>query len=178
MVPVPDLRFRTAGRARALRIETAGGALETRTLDEVDGLTATEFKEALPGIWLRNVIAVVLKEVATKQLEDQIGGWAILAGSIFKATVQPDLRSWRSLPGEHQAAQLERPADGRLALRLVGGAAGALELALPPGPSLVLVRSTGAGNMVAYVAPLSDTLAPEPTPALPEALPLPESSGS
>lgn len=169
-VPVPDLFVRDAGRATKLRIRAGEESLETRTLDEVDRLIATEFRESLGGIWFRNVVAVVLKEVATKQLADEIGGWGILVGSLFKAVVQPDLRSWRSLPGEHQAAILERPADGRLALALVGpGGAPSppLEVHLPPGPSLVLVRSTGA-NWVAHVAALSDTaLPPAAAPAPP-----------
>ena len=107
-------------------------------------------------------VAVVLKEVAAKQVQDSNDNiLTFVVAAILTSSVAPDLRPWRTLPGEHQVAQVPVPSDGRVRIELLarrGGARGggrSLELAVPTsGPSLVWVRSTRATNLVAHAAPL------------------------
>lgn len=161
-VPVPDLVVRDQGRSRALRITAGSETHETTLLDRVDQMMANEFKADLAGIWLRAIVAVVLKEVATKQAYDSAGGWGILIGSIVKTLVRPDTRAWRSLPGEHQVAVFERPASGRVGLSLdgpYGTPLPPLEVVLPgEGACLLWVRTTAPGGMAVYPASLQHVL--------------------
>lgn len=167
-VPVPALALRQQNRASRLRLSGGGQTVETGFVDSVDSIAATDFRDQLMMIWFRALRAVMVKEVATyvarvaarkegKQNADLYEMGAVMAGAVWRNVVEADLRNWRSLPGEHQAARMARPPDGNLKIALLGpgGQPGATEIrALPPGPSLVFVRSAGAQSMRVHVAPL------------------------
>jgi hypothetical protein len=171
-VPVPKIALRQDGRASRLRIETGEARYETANVDSVDGIVVTDFRNALPIIWFRAMVQVMVKELETylarHVARESQGNYqdanlaelgVLMGGMVARNVVAPDLRSWRTLPGEHQMARLPRPASNRLSLTVLGQGGqpwAATEVALPgvPGPVLVFVRSTGWDNVRAFAAPL------------------------
>ncbi|HKX45114.1 MAG TPA: hypothetical protein VJP77_00220, partial [Planctomycetota bacterium] len=128
-VPIPRLAFQPEGdRAGSLLVLVDGREFETEPLDSMDEVVATDFADRLPAIFFRAVVAVVLKEVAAKQVQDSNDNvLTFIVASILKSVVAPDLRTWRTLPGEHQVAQVPVPSDGRVRLELLsrrGGSRG------------------------------------------------------
>jgi len=158
-VPIPDLAFRPDGRAAALVVSAGERSVRTTTVDSVERIAATEFTRSLLGIWFRAAAQVVVKEVLTKQGKDELGGLAVVLGSLAKAVVEPDLRSWRSLPAEHQIARIARPPLGTLTLSLEGPdgqPSGSRGVRLPEtGPVLLYVRSTASNNLRVHVGSLA-----------------------
>jgi hypothetical protein len=172
-VPIPKIEMRQNGRAVRLRIEGGDASAETANVDSVDGIVVTDFRNALPIIWFRATMQVMLKEVETyvarraaqNNVNDQQAAnlaelGVLMAGVVARNVVKPDLRSWQTLPGEHQMARFPRPQSNTLTLRQLGsgGAPGAFTtVALPaiPGPVLIFVRSTGLNVPPrAYAVPL------------------------
>lgn len=171
-VPVPKIALRRDGRGLRLRVGAGESTYETENVDSVDGIVVTDFRNALPIIWFRAMMQVMLKEVETyigrqaarnSQSDQQSADLAelgvLMGGLIARNVVAPDLRSWQSLPGEHQMARLPRPTSNSLSLTVLGQggqpwASTAVELPNIPGPVLVYVRSTGWTNLRAYAAPL------------------------
>lgn len=171
-VPVPKIALRRDGRATTLRIETGDARYETANVDSVDGIVVTDFRNALPIIWFRAMMQVMIKEVETylarqvarnsqndQQSADLAELGVLIGGMVARNVVAPDLRTWQTLPGEHQMARLNRPASNQLSLTVLGQGGqpwATTNVALPniPGPVLVFVRSTGWNNVRAYAAPL------------------------
>ncbi len=171
-VPVPKIALRTDGRGARLRIEGGGQAFETQDVDSVDGIVVTDFRNALPIIWFRAMMQVMLKEMETylgrvaaresqnnHQNADLAEFGVLIAGAIARNVVSPDLRTWETLPGGHQIARFARPAADTLTVSVVGsggqrGASAAVSLPAIPGPVIVFVRSTGWNNVRAYAQPL------------------------
>ncbi len=171
-VPVPKIELRRDGRAARLRIDSGGNATETQFADSVDGIVVTDFRNALPIVWFRAMMQVMIKEMETylgrvaarnsqkNQDNANLAEFGVLmAGAVARNVVSPDLRTWETLPGEHQIARLPRPQSNQLNLSLMGsggqrGASTVVQLPSVSGPVIVFVRSTNFMNIRAYAQPL------------------------
>ncbi len=59
----------------------------------------TDFKNRFPAIVIRTLIFTAIKAVATSTLQDELGNWGGIAGSIFQEAVNiADTRSCTTLP--------------------------------------------------------------------------------
>lgn len=116
----PEVVFQPA-QVQALRVSPTGSdnALLTERVASMDQIVATEFQTRLPAMVLRTLTSVIAKEVAAKQLTDQLDGIGLILGSIYKALVnRADTRTWRTLGKEFQVAAFDYPESGRLTLSL------------------------------------------------------------
>lgn len=107
----------------ALRIsgQGLGEPILTQVIANMDEIAATEFRTRMPAMVLRTVTSVIAKEVAAKQLTDELGGIGLLIGSLYKAVLnRADTRTWQTLGKEFHIASFPRPAEGRLTLSLAG----------------------------------------------------------
>jgi len=146
-------------QAAALSLGGEGGRERTVLLADVSAIVATDFKGQFPGIVLRTLASVVLKEVATKQVREEHEGLGFVLGSIWKAaTSGADIRTWQTPGAEFQVAHCARPPDGLLVVSLIdswGGRHLRREVALPPAPVvLVLARSVGLTSLEIHVIPI------------------------
>jgi hypothetical protein len=177
-VPVPRIEIRSQHRAARLEVAAVGVDAESRFVDSVDGIVVTDFRNALPVVWFRAMVQAMIKEMETwvarraaqNNLDNDPYGHRpanadmaelgiLIAGVVARNIVEPDLRSWRSLPGEHHVLRVDRPETDTLFLSLVGpagmgGASTTVRLPPGPGPHLVYVRSTNLSSLAAYAAPL------------------------
>ena len=159
-VAIPVLRPR-ADPAGHLRIRTSDGALDiaTESIVDVDSIVATQFKDELPGIIIRTVIATVAKEVASYAANKAVQGqspwvriFAWLGTASYKvASSGADIRTWQSLGSEFQVAAFTLPPDGAFELTLVDNAgrpvrSETLELREDP-ITVVCVRSIGLSTL-------------------------------
>lgn len=153
--------YRQYERVGGLRVTAAGQAHQTQFLSSMSGLVALEFKEALPGIWFREVARVIIREVVqvavNKELAEEHGTFGMLAGAfmgaIVKSQFEPDLRGWESLPAEHQFMVFDTPADGRLEFQLSDDSlAEPVVLEGLPTDQLIFIfaRSSSPGTLVVY----------------------------
>jgi len=144
-----------------LKVTAGSESTETTPIGDVSAVVAQEYRDALPGMLARIAIRAVIQEVAQILVNEQVGGWGVLAGAVAKGFVEPDLRGWESLGAQHQVAAVRVPDDGRITLELAGGGAelpeGAiqsglsLDIEVPVGPPvLVYVRATTLGNFIAH----------------------------
>ena len=165
VVPLPVLRDRYQRRARGLVVSGGAKQTEAELLGRVDALVQLDFQERLGLIWGRPILATILKAAATEttaQLTTEPDDLLRLiirgVGFLWVATAEADTRMWRTLPGEHLAAELDRPASGVIDLELIGpdGRGAARRTIELPGEGAVLVwcRSTNAGNLEVYTVPL------------------------
>lgn len=117
----PEIVFHPS-RVRALGISLPGTSdqLLTQQMASMDQILATEFRLRLPARVLRTLTSVIAKEVAAKQLTDELGGLGLILGSLYKAVVnRADTRSWHTLGKEFQIATLDILAPGELIFSLV-----------------------------------------------------------
>lgn len=163
LVPLPRLIIDDRDRAAFLRITSGDLTASTAVIGSVDALVAADFNERLWELWGRPIASMVLKiaatEITARQFEDNdVGNLIRLVGFLWLAAAQPDLRTWRSLPGEQQAAEVPAPASGLVTIELVGrdGAVAAADTVevLPEGPTLLWARSTSQGVLRVWTAPL------------------------
>lgn len=160
--------YRQYMRVGGLRASFGDQTHQTQFLSSMSGLVALEFKEALPGIWFREVARVLIREVvqaaASTELAEQHGAGgmfaAAIAGAIVKSQFEPDLRGWESLPAEHQLMVFDTPADGRIEFQLSDDSL--VEPVILDGvptdqPVFVFARSSRPGTLVVHAT----SLAPE-----------------
>jgi len=141
----------------ALSVEPVGGlyanAVTTQLLADVDAIVAEEFKNALPVIITKTLIAAGTKAAAAYALreafdnhDDGLTALVRIAATIYQyAANQADLRTWGSLPKQYQIARLPTPDSGKIILLPRGGVARAatpITVDLLPGKfNVVTVRS-------------------------------------
>ncbi|WP_019933124.1 COG3014 family protein [Oceanimonas smirnovii] len=94
------------------------GPVKTRPLASMDRIIQAEFKTEFPYILSREVIRATLKTVAQKQLQDQNQLLGLAAGLTQAATTGADIRDWSALPKEWQLARVQRPANGKLDIKV------------------------------------------------------------
>lgn len=137
----------------SLTVGTGNTQADTATLTSINDLAGLEFEAAYKGIVARAVISTIIKTAAqaaiNNKIEKETGG--NLVGTLLKATVgaaqyaltRADTRVWANLPNTVQMAVVDRPRDGKLALRTPGGELlGEVEVA-DGRNTLVLVKASG-----------------------------------
>ncbi len=122
----PELRYR-GNYLSSLNVLHNGTKETTELLASMDAVVGREFKNELPIIITRTIIASAIKAAATYGAysgvtnggRDNAGaGFAVLiAGAIFQATMnQADLRTWTTLPKEFQLCRFPTPANRKIEL--------------------------------------------------------------
>lgn len=160
----PFLRFRTDGRPRQFAVTAAGNRVQAEQIDSIDAIAARNFQRRELELWLiptlRGVIRTAASMAGQKVLKDNDQGLAALgvavAGLVVAEAEQADLRIWRTLPAEHHAVLVPRPADGKLRIDFDDGTtAGSIDTQVEPGTSLVYARViTPTRHTAAFCAPL------------------------
>jgi hypothetical protein len=148
-IAVPYLEF-VEGHAPNATITAPGLSVSTSMITDVDRLVAVEFKEQLPTLITRMIVAAAFKSGvqygAAKATEgDQWLNLAAQIGGAIYAYVanEADLRTWATLPKQVQYARFETP-PGASVTYDVAGYVGSVQLA-PDGLNLVHIRSVTAG---------------------------------
>lgn len=120
-VAFPRIAFHPA-RVGALKIGLNGAPpVITERIASMDQIVATEFEQRMPAIVTRTLLSVLAKEIASKQVRDELGDLGLILTSVYKFVVnRADTRTWRTLPKEFQVAVLDYPEDGQVHLRLLG----------------------------------------------------------
>jgi len=163
VVPLPRLVIDDADRAAFLRVTAGPVTAQTAVIGSVDALIATDFNDRLWELWGRPIASMILKITSTaivaNQFDDSdLSNLIWFAGFLWLAASQPDLRTWRSLPGEQQVTELDAPADGSVRVELIarnGAITGSATVPVSPdGPTLVYARSTRAGVLAVWSGPL------------------------
>lgn len=166
VITIPTMRF-PRSLATGLEASTADGSTASpMVLADYNAIRAADLDREMPGVILRRLLSIALKEAATVVAAESIDdddGWAqlgvLIAGSIWKATSSEiDSRGWRMLGADVGLARLEVTEPGPLDLTVIGEtgqpmAAAAVEI--PNGPAtIVLVRSVEGRDLRATVIPL------------------------
>jgi hypothetical protein len=129
-VAFPVLK-QTRGARDFLTASTGEGSYRTKTIADVDKIVAREFKEELPSLITRTIIATIAKaainyginETAKQSKNQYVQIGALLGTAIGQALLnEADTRCWRTLPKQVQVASFPTPANGRVDLALEGGA--------------------------------------------------------
>lgn len=144
---------------KALSVQPAGDinrpdpAVTTQLLADLDSIVAEEFKNDLPVIITKTLIAAGTKAAAAYALretfdnrDDGLTALIRIAATIYQyAANQADLRTWGSLPKQYQIARLPTPRSGKIMVSPRGAVARAatpIEIDLLPGEfNVVMVRS-------------------------------------
>ena len=135
-------------------VVNAGGVnYQTALVSDMDSVILQEFKNALPTITTRMIIAAASKaaiDAGIRQgLKSQNGliqvGYDLVSAGYQMAANQADLRSWRVLPKQFQVARFPTPAGHRLVLT-PGDYSGQVSVSLGDGPiNVVYVKSVRHG---------------------------------
>jgi len=113
-----------------LTVSAAGTTVNTKTVANVDGIVALDFKNELPVVITKTIAATVTKAVAVyaanqaaQQSGGDLGGLLMQIGTaVYEAAVNiADERTWTTLPKEFQVARIPTPADRTLALSTPNG---------------------------------------------------------
>jgi len=119
----PKLKYRD-NYISALNVSYSGTTEPTLLLASMDGVIAREFKNELPIIITKTLIASAVKAAVTygasraaSQKNETAKYVTLIAGAIYQAaTNQADLRTWTSLPKEFQFCRFPTPADRKIEL--------------------------------------------------------------
>ncbi|MGF1485146.1 MAG: COG3014 family protein [Opitutales bacterium] len=137
------------GFARSMRVVAEGEPYDTSILADIDTIVIQEFKNELPLIITKTLIASGTKAlaayVAKEAVKDQ-DPWVQLATRIATTTYQvsqnqADLRTWATLPKQVQYARLPTPAGGLILVSTPGTPQPEPVSVNPEGVNVVLVRS-------------------------------------
>ena len=120
----PRLKYR-GNYLSSLNVSYNGTTELTLLLTSMDAIVAHEFKNVLPLITTKTLIASAIKagtvygeSVAASggRKEDSIAGLAVLiAGAVYQVAMnQADLRTWTTLPKEFQLCRFPTPADRKI----------------------------------------------------------------
>lgn len=126
----PFLR-KQEGAIPYLSVHAARGEYRTAVLADMDRIVGQEFKNELPAVVTRTLIAASVKaaasyaarEAARRQNRGGLGEALAIIGTVVYQEVmnQADLRTWRTLPKQVQVAALPTPPDRRINLAMAGG---------------------------------------------------------
>jgi hypothetical protein len=137
----------------SLGVSAGGANYQTALVSDMDSVILQEFKNALPTITTRMIIAASTKaaiDFGIRQgLKSQNGlvqvGYDVLSAGYQMAANQADLRAWLVLPKQFQVARFPTPADHQLVLT-PGDYSGQVSVALTDGPvNVVYVKSVRRG---------------------------------
>ncbi len=149
-ISFPVLRF-DDDYLYSLDIETPDGFVRTGVVADMDRIVAIEFREELPVLMTRAVLAAAAKAAAAwglhKATEDDETLNAVVrlaAGLYLYSQNKADTRSWASLPKQFQYARVPTPENGAIVLSTPDGQR--VVVAVQPGADmLVCVRGTRPG---------------------------------
>lgn len=138
---------------RFLTVEAGGTRLTTAQVASVDAIIAQDFRDELPAIITKTLLATAVKATtayaisdAARRQDEGLGLLARLATAAFQAAVNiADTRSWTTLPKEFQVARLSTPADRTLRLSTPGQATQRVTL-IDGEVNVVYVKSIRAGG--------------------------------
>ncbi len=122
----PELRYR-GNYLSSLNVLHSGTKETTELLASMDAVVGREFRNELPVIITRTLVASAIKAAATYGAYSGVtnggrnnaeAGFAVLiAGALFQATMnQADLRTWTTLPKEFQLCRFSTPANRKIEL--------------------------------------------------------------
>ncbi len=122
----PKLKYRT-DYISALNVSYDGKTEAPRLLSNMDAVVAREFKNELPTIITKTLIASAIKAGATYGAyagatdggrKNSGAGLAVLiAGALYQVAMnQADLRTWTTLPKEFQFCRIPTPSDRKIEL--------------------------------------------------------------
>ncbi|MGF1449825.1 MAG: COG3014 family protein [Opitutales bacterium] len=135
--------------ATSLRVSADGQVFDTSLLADVDSIVIQEFRNELPLIVTKTLIASGTKALAAylanQAVKDQ-DPWVALATRIATATYQvsqnqADLRTWATLPKQVQYARLPTPESGLILISTAGTPQPVPVSVDAKGVNVVLVRS-------------------------------------
>ncbi len=144
----PKLKFHEDYQP-SLQISGAGDSCQTTIVASLDRLAAHAYRQALPMMVSRTLVATVAKGVAayalnrSAQKQDPVLGLLMRVGTAVAqyAVNIADTRCWTTLPKEIQFCRMETPADGEMTLAYPDGSH-VTKLSLEPGQfHVVYVRS-------------------------------------
>lgn len=151
----------------SLAIRADATHARTLPLSDNDAIFMAQYDRMLPEIVFRTALMVGAKAGATVAATQAVRGddaatiGVLLGMSLYQAVSnQADLRSWRTVGKFTQIAQLDRPADGRLAVAVTTtfGTTGPEAIVdLPDAPVVFLyVRSVSPSRTVIYTFPVRE----------------------
>jgi len=122
----PALRYR-GNYLSTLNVSHSGTTESTELLASIDAVVAREFKNELPIIITKTLIASAIKAGATYgaysgvtnggRKNAEAGLAVLIAGSIFQIAMnQADLRTWTTLPKEFQLCRFSTPENRKIEL--------------------------------------------------------------
>ncbi len=140
------------GFATSLRVFSEGQAYDTSLLADVDTIVIQEFRNELPLIVTKTLIASGTKALAAylaKEATKDADPWVALATRIATTTYQvsqnqADLRTWATLPKQVQYARLPTPESGLITISTTGTPQPVPVSVDAKGVNVVLVRSVNA----------------------------------
>ena len=163
-----------AGGLGTLRVVAGAQTYDTQMLVDMDAVIGREFKDELPAVITRTLIAAGTKAAiaygTNKATEQNV--YANIGTRIFTtigqaALNQADLRTWRTLPKTIAIARLDTPADGMLSLVSMTGVPLASVKVNPDSSNIVWVRGPANGVVCHTFA-----LDPKAKPAAPSTQPV------
>lgn len=140
-----------------LNVSYSGTTESATLLASMDSVVAREFKNEMPIVITKTLIASAIKAGATYGAyagvtnggrKDSGAGLAVLiAGAIYQVAMnQADLRTWTTLPKEFQFCRLPTPADGEIELS-VPFSGGKMPVTIEGGAvNVVWVKSVNRGS--------------------------------
>lgn len=171
MIAWPVCLFHPANLTN-LSIQADGATYITSPLADMDAILAQEFQMRMPGLLIRTLIGVFVKEAAyqatiaairhkhQKSATDELlVASATIAWKTYQALFNTaDTRSWNLLPKEYQLAQLPMPSDRTLTINLNQGAVSSpvqLTLLDSCGSAIIYVNAMNPRNVAFQVLPLN-----------------------
>ena len=163
-----------AGGLGTLRVVAGTQTCDTHMLVDMDAVIGREFKDELPAVITRTLIAsgtkAAIAYAANKATEKN--AYANIGTRIFTTIAQAllaqaDLRTWRTLPKTIAVARLDTPADGMLSLVSLAGVPLASVKVNPDSCNIVWVRGPANGVVCHTFA-----LDPKAMPAAPSTQPV------
>lgn len=126
-VALPYLKASSAASMGPLRVSVGGKAYNTQELCQPGALAALTLKEEYPGIVLRHLIRLIVRDQTQKQAQSldekhSLGGFLGLGTTLLGFVMDhADLRSWSTLPGSVQLADVSlEPGEQAVVLHAYG----------------------------------------------------------
>ena len=128
LVFIPKLKWGVAG-PDYLEVLAGGTSCRTTVIANMDHVIAREFKNELPLVITKTLIATATKAATAYAINEATRGnqWGNIIARIGTTAYQvwqnqADLRTWRTLPKQFQIARFPTPPDRQLQLAVPGGA--------------------------------------------------------
>jgi len=160
----PTLERRDGHLPNLVVTTTDGRSYKTAILADIDDIVNREFKNELPMVITKTIVATVTKAAIAYALNEATkdNQWANILSrvstTIYQASQnQADLRTWQTLPKQMQILRLASPKDGKLTLLTPAGSIISTVSVQPGVTNVVYVKSVQAA-----VAPIVRTYVLQP----------------